>query len=164
MCCFLRIFSWWAGLVVRGLPPAHYQVHSEAGVYGYLLPSLGQESLWSDAGPYQGCLRTVSMWSCFRWALSKSVLKGTGLQERVRAGHTAHGARKFCTGVLQEGSYSCWVLMPIHLEGAGLQNHAGQVVWGVSKVCMGLLWEKTWNQGLVRGSMCHKRRREGVPC
>lgn len=54
------------------------------------------------------------------------------------------------------------LLGPDASQVGGVQNHAGQIVWGASKVCMGLLWEETWNHALARGNMCKKKGR--VPC
>lgn len=59
----------------RCLPPAHCWGHSRAGIYGYLLPTPGQELLWIRTGHCGGCLHNATF-VVLLWAPAK--LGGNG--------------------------------------------------------------------------------------
>ena len=67
-----------------------------------------QESLWSGAGPCQGCLHPVGLWYHFGRNPAKGLLEGAGVQKSAVRDEEAEacGISKIHLGLLWEGTWS----------------------------------------------------------
>ena len=81
-------------------PQPHYWGYSQTGVCGYLLLSLGHESLWSGIGLCQHCLHTASHVALYPM-LQTGLSGGGSFAEEHSVG--AHSTSNVCTGPLWEG-------------------------------------------------------------